>query len=230
MNENNNGRGLFYGVIGVATLIVAIIGATFAYFTVNATVTGNENVKGNVAEIGSERVAAVVTKMTATEGKLVPLGSATIAPGEGTIGATDQRSDALNAADMCFDTKGNKVCDVYRIVLTNSSEDASVNLEGTLTITPDQVKNSENFRWSFYKDTNNAAFAANTLANATVNPVSTTTLETNHTLAPNGGKATYYVMVWLNDTGAPQNEDQAASYTGAVQFTTASNAVIRAEF
>ena len=229
MNENNNGRGLFYGVIGVATLIVAIIGATFAYFTVNATVTGNEDVKGNVAEIGSERVAAVVTKMTATEGKLVPLGSAIIAAGEGTIGATDQRSDALNAANMCFDTKGNKVCDVYKIVLTNSSE-ASINLEGTLTITPDQGKNSPNFRWSFYKDTNDAAFAANTLASATVNTVSTTTLETNHTLAPNSGKVTYYVMVWLNDTGAPQNDDQAASYTGAVQFTTASNAVIRAEF
>ena len=26
--ENNNGKGIFYGVIGVATLVVAIIGAT----------------------------------------------------------------------------------------------------------------------------------------------------------------------------------------------------------
>ena len=34
MNEQrNNGRGIFYGVIGVATLVVAIVGATFAYFT-----------------------------------------------------------------------------------------------------------------------------------------------------------------------------------------------------
>ena len=31
MNEQrNNGKGVFYGVIGVATLVVAIIGATFA--------------------------------------------------------------------------------------------------------------------------------------------------------------------------------------------------------
>ena len=31
MNEpKNNGRGIFYGVIGVATLVVAIVGATFA--------------------------------------------------------------------------------------------------------------------------------------------------------------------------------------------------------
>ena len=31
--ENKNGQGIFYGVIGVATLVVAIIGATFAYFS-----------------------------------------------------------------------------------------------------------------------------------------------------------------------------------------------------
>lgn len=39
--ENNNGRGIFYGVIGVATLVVAIIGATFAFFAASAS--GNEN-------------------------------------------------------------------------------------------------------------------------------------------------------------------------------------------
>mgnify|MGYP003312611361 CR=1 FL=1 len=42
--ENNNGRGIFYGVIGVATLVVAIIGATFAYFSATVTDTGNLNV------------------------------------------------------------------------------------------------------------------------------------------------------------------------------------------
>ena len=39
-NRNENGRGIFYGVIGVATLVVAMIGATFAYFSAEAT-TGN---------------------------------------------------------------------------------------------------------------------------------------------------------------------------------------------
>ena len=38
--ENNNGRGIFYGVIGVATLVVAIIGATFAYFSASITSNG----------------------------------------------------------------------------------------------------------------------------------------------------------------------------------------------
>lgn len=34
--ENKKGSGIFLGVIGVATLIVAIIGATFAFFSANA--------------------------------------------------------------------------------------------------------------------------------------------------------------------------------------------------
>ena len=33
--ENKNGNGIFLGVVSVATLIVAIIGATFAYFSVS---------------------------------------------------------------------------------------------------------------------------------------------------------------------------------------------------
>ena len=38
--DNNKGQTIFLSVIGIATLLVAIIGATFAYFSI--TVTGNE--------------------------------------------------------------------------------------------------------------------------------------------------------------------------------------------
>ena len=38
MEENNRkGSGVFYAVVGVATLVVAIIGATFAFFSASAT-------------------------------------------------------------------------------------------------------------------------------------------------------------------------------------------------
>ena len=33
--EREDKRGVFFGVIGVLTLIVAIIGASFAYFSIN---------------------------------------------------------------------------------------------------------------------------------------------------------------------------------------------------
>ena len=34
--DNNKSRGIFLGVLSVATLIVSIIGATFAYFVASA--------------------------------------------------------------------------------------------------------------------------------------------------------------------------------------------------
>ena len=40
--ENKNGNGIFLGVVSVATLVVAIIGATFAYFS--ASITGDNTV------------------------------------------------------------------------------------------------------------------------------------------------------------------------------------------
>ena len=38
--ENNRGQSIFLSVVGIATLLVAIVGATFAYFSIN--VTGND--------------------------------------------------------------------------------------------------------------------------------------------------------------------------------------------
>ena len=59
MSDNNKGRGIFYGVIGVATLVVAIIGATFAYFT--ATAANTATIKGNTAKV---QLSLAVTKIS----------------------------------------------------------------------------------------------------------------------------------------------------------------------
>ena len=51
--ENNRGQSIFLSVVGIATLLVAIVGATFAYFSIS--VTGNENassIKVTTAKVG----------------------------------------------------------------------------------------------------------------------------------------------------------------------------------
>ena len=48
--ENKKGSGIFLGVVSVATLIVAIIGATFAFFS---TQTGSVNNAVNVGAYGA---------------------------------------------------------------------------------------------------------------------------------------------------------------------------------
>ena len=65
MEENNRkGPGAFYAIIGIATLAVAIIGATFAFFSANATA---QIPQGTTAAAGG--VDLTVTPMTTNTNK-----------------------------------------------------------------------------------------------------------------------------------------------------------------
>ena len=58
--ENNNGRGIFYGVMGVATLVVAIIGATFAFFSASNVDPNTTTVQGQTATAASVTLSVTV--------------------------------------------------------------------------------------------------------------------------------------------------------------------------
>ena len=146
MNEqkNKNGRGIFYGVIGVATLVVAIIGATFAYFTATATA-GNNVITGNMATITFDLVVTKVTHVDETKGGMIPMSNtmveAAVANGTG------------NAAQTCVDDNGNAVCQVYKIEVTNTGS-ASLFLDGYVTLTggsgvsTDDASATTTMRWA----------------------------------------------------------------------------------
>lgn len=118
--ENNNGRGIFYGVIGVATLVVAIIGATFAYFS--ASVTAEGNVTAGTANIE----LTMVEDITGLKQKLIPID--TDAAGAGAEGNKDTVNylDAfkvvpVNDANRCQDDLGNEICSVYKFTIQNNN-------------------------------------------------------------------------------------------------------------
>lgn len=117
--QKYNINNIFYGVIGVATLMVAVMGATFAYFT--ATASDNTTLKGNMATI---RFDVSVTKMTdvdESKGGIIPM-------------SNNMMEQALTSKDgICVDNNGNAVCQVYKIVVVNSST-ASMFLDGYITL------------------------------------------------------------------------------------------------
>ena len=120
MNEQrNNGKGIFYGVIGVATLIVAIIGATFAYFT--ASQTNNNKIKGNAATISFGLNVRKVTTVDETQGGMIPMT-------DGMVKA------AVTAPAPCKDQADNAVCQIYEIKVTNTGS-AIIFLDGYVTLT-----------------------------------------------------------------------------------------------
>ena len=105
--HKNSRRGVFYGVIGVATLVVAIIGATFAYFTASGSVTNN--ITGNMANISFGLTVEKVVDPGATSG-MIPMSN--------TMVETAINNDTN---DTCVDDNGNAVCQVYKITVTNNS-------------------------------------------------------------------------------------------------------------
>ena len=146
MNEQkNNGRGIFYGVIGVATLVVAIIGATFAYFTATASAGANE-ITGNMATITFDLAVQKVTHIDETKGGMIPMSNSMIEPAVLDTGTG-------NAAQTCVDDNGNAVCQIYKITVTNTGS-ASLFLDGFVTLNggsgtaTDDASSPTTMRWA----------------------------------------------------------------------------------
>ena len=146
MNEqkNNNGRGIFYGVIGVATLVVAIIGATFAYFTATQNA-GNNVITGNMASISFGLKVQKVTKADEKRGGMIPMSNNMVEaavhgtyPGGESATKSDSGSTATDytygAQNICTDDNGNAVCQVYKIVVNNEGS-AGMFVDGFVTLT-----------------------------------------------------------------------------------------------
>lgn len=208
MNENNNGRGLFYGVIGVATLIVAIIGATFAYFSVNANITNNNGISGDTVNVSDTTITGTLTRVTPSTVSMVPL-------------KTEELQNGITGegGKQCIDKNGAKVCDIYTLTIKNTSS-APVSLAGKLAITATDMAD---LRWSLLESTTSAT-------GATAKEVSDTVIVANELLAAGTGEKTYYFVIWFNETDADQNAQAGKSYTGTVTFTAANGGKITAQF
>ena len=146
VKEKNNSRGVFYAVIGVATLIVAIIGATFAYFTAAAS-NGANVINGNMASVSFDLAVEKVVDPGAGTG-MIPMSNSMVET------AINDKTSPIN--NTCVDDNGNAVCQVYKITVTNNSSatmfvDGYVALAGGSGVPTDftsAVKNKTTMRWA----------------------------------------------------------------------------------
>lgn len=128
--ENNNGKGIFYGVIGVATLIVAIIGATFAYFT--ATTRSGQLITGSAAtaslDVKVDRLTGYSEgegAASAAEAKYVMVPQLDVALGEALKGSD------VTGNKACIDANGSLVCEIYKIRVANNGS-AAISVSGKI--------------------------------------------------------------------------------------------------
>lgn len=213
----NNGKGIFYGVIGVATLIVAIIGATFAFLTASA---NNNVINGAVAEIGLELTVTPVTAEEVNGKTMVPQLSSTI-----------QTAVTGTGGVSCKDGQQNTVCKVYKISVKNDSNAVS-RLYGTLSFGTNTV---ENLKWGLGSSaTEGFSEAATYFAKSVSNLVNPTGEGTDYVELEAGATEEYFVVVFIHETGVAQNDPEnptdTGSFTGTVTFSTGTGSGVTSTF
>ena len=127
VNENKKGRvaneikgrGLFYGVIAVATFIIMAVGATFAYFTASTTSTNNSINTGST----TLKLKYISYQDAWMKNDLIPAHPNVVEysfESQNDLTAKiDNNGNVANA--LCKDDYGNSICSVYVFQIENSA-------------------------------------------------------------------------------------------------------------
>lgn len=196
MEENRKGSGVFYAVVGVATLVVAIIGATFAFFSAQATNT--ENVTGTTATGANLTLTVTRESDAATAANMVPM-----------LDTDLQKGVTGEGGKSCIDKNGNTVCQVYKVNIANGSN-ITVNVKGTMTL---NGGGATNMRWQVLTNATTINAGA-----TTTNAGSEGVIVANQALTATSNQD-FYIVVWLHETNSDQTDpDAGKEFTGSITF------------
>ena len=243
MEENNRkGPGIFYAVVGVATLVVAIIGATFAYFSAAATSTGDTITGGTNDDLASA-LSITVNKITWTDNggavsnDLVPADFGTTAGTPRDL-TTQEVQGALNA--KCVNA-GYTGCHLWKIQANTTQTVANASV--LLSLSTDATVKT-NWRYAIFTATGGkvgeetdptltvTGFPTVAAGGAAQGSLTTALngLDIHNNAQMTAGVAatapsnTYYLLVYLANTNASQNETGSTSETGTYNGTVTMNA------
>lgn len=205
--ENNNGRGIFYGVMGVATLVVAIVGATFAYFAASTNGTAGGVAANSASVAGTLKFAEVPDVRT----NMIPTTEAIMKQSFAQSGeGAKAKCKGVSEADgtTVFD-----LCSTYEYTLTNDADIAQ-----TVYMNFATVKNEfTNLQYCVYdgKKTTTAVVECGAVpAVGTPTRIGSVNLESK-------GSHTYTVVLFVNETTGDQTEaDSGKSFTATVSAST----------
>ena len=236
--ENKNGQGVFLGVVGVATLIVAIIGATFAFFSAQTqsaegAISGNTlgGTEGGVLSLLVEKVWNTPTEASSLD--LVP-----------TDVTTSNLANVLTA--KCEATPGGSDttkytgCHVYRITASSDSAISGANLRLT-SLTTTNTANPGDWKFATFTATEatqgtltSPTLLTGTGASGSFQVTSGTFDLHNGAAMAAGTEYVYYLIVYIENKNVDQSNgttaDVTGSYTGQLTLTAAGGSTVKASF
>ncbi len=211
--DNNKSRGIFLGVLSVATLIVSIIGATFAYFVASAN--GNEG----AVQAGAANVAGTLTLTETVDYRqnMIPVTEALMKTSykrtEAATGTGTGRCEGYSAAG------GNTVynlCSIYQFTVSNSASIAQ-------TIYASLTANTNTFANLKYCIFEGEAGTTDTEKVACRNMPAKGTTDSNvfsELIPATTGTHTYTLVMYINETSEDQTTaDSGKTFTGTISIT-----------
>ena len=224
MNEENNrkGPGVFYAVVGVATLVVAIIGATFAYFSAQAS-TNQNDISGGTLDIKDSFSVEAVRVYKSDD-----VASDNLVPSD--AGASiDNIKRAVTA--KCVNG-GYTGCHIYKITAKSAQTLNTASLNLSLTQTGAQDKTSWKYV-TFTGEGDAATLVAGKSGSFDVPEANPVDLHSG-AVVTGGQDVVYYLMIYLENKDAAQNEAgenlATGTYVGKVVFQAGTAGTVSATF
>lgn len=225
--RKNNGQGIFYAVIGVATLVVTIIGSTFAYFSATAnSAVDAVTAQSTTINLGYSEEAGGL------HNHLIPMNESD---------ALFKNEPGITASD-CIDLNSNEICSTYQFTISNPS--TTTGQQVYAYIIPASVaagsQFSENLKFAIFKgaasDISSATnkFDVNQSATALASAVNGSVVVAKKTLGysqidlteltqviPANSSVTYTMVIWIHETNSDQTTaDSGKNWAGQIKFTT----------
>lgn len=179
-------------VIGISLITFA---GTYAYFL--ATTSGN--LSGNTESGINTKLSLENTHVAS---KLIPLSDSLI------------KTAISKETDKCIDKNNREVCSLYKITLTNTEE--SENLYGYIR-TASSTYTTTNLKYQLFNSDYTAITDIMTMDH-TADNIAYFTKDSDYYISSSSGTTTYYLAIWLTDTGLSQTDDYSKKYNGYVGF------------
>lgn len=186
---------VLFSILGVVAISVLTFGVTYAYL-----LSSSENNFSGEAQGGINTILTLEKIYHAS--KLVPLD-------DSLIGTAISKSDK-----KCIDNSGYEVCSLYKITLENTVD--SENLYGYIR-TEASTYTTDNLKYQVFDSGFNALTDSNSLSKTANETIYFEKDETNYQVSI-AGSITYYLAIWLTDTGEEQSADYSKDFSGYIGF------------
>lgn len=203
-NQKSQKAPLIYAIVGVAVLIVAVAGSTYAYYA--ASISNTTDVTGTAG--GGAAPEMTIEKMsTQATGNLIPIDM-----------DTTTLNKAAAATKQCVDNNGYSACQVYKVTITNKSNTPQAYNINLTSLTGASTPNID----------------AVTMGTNSKSVTSATSIKTNglicttDNVAASGTSTACYFMVFVKNLNAVQSDN--GTFNGTVTATSTTGAQTKADF